>query len=709
MSVRIDQITVQNLGPIKDFQFKLGSFNLIYGKNETGKTYLVEFILRSLFKSIKKWNLRETAANGKILVSGLNKELVEFSPTSRKKIEDFWLSVREGIPVNMEKLLVVRGAELNLKDNTPGGVDRTIIREFLSSKAILDDIQSRISKTLQKSSIAKHLIVGSRAGEIKGWHQIQEGLDTIDDLFQEIDNLYSAGYRAELEKQLTAVQKRIETQKQAKRNLAYTINEEISRLEREKGELSKDVLKKLRDANKDFKGAQERIQSKEGDIEDFRKDSEDYTWLKNAVEEYKDRVSELELHERKTFLVLAIAFLVATMVLQGAVWADLIERFVGSILAIASLGLAAVMGYLHTRSQSQLLRDSFNYFEEQQIASEFEDRFGEKLTNLAAMETLEDRLRERHHRRETYKEIVEDERENLLSNRITILDMLSQFEGILDQEGPWDDDIQVLEERLEEIERVKRQSENQLAGLNVEPIEYLEKYPGEKFAKEVLHELNLQKENLEKNIMEEDSKLDTLRQKICQETKDLVSTPWDLLIEHLRLRRAEKVAEYKRLTAEILAKILIHDELQILHEQEDENIQDTMRSKIMSKPLRQITNRYEKIGVDGDRLFVSDPYSTFPVSELSTGAKEQVLLALRIGCASRIMGKDCLFLILDDAFQHADWDRRGGMLEESVRLAKAGWQIVYLTMDDHLRDLFLSTGKKVFKKEFTYKELNNYA
>ncbi|OGO16867.1 MAG: hypothetical protein A2Z14_07840 [Chloroflexi bacterium RBG_16_48_8] len=80
---------------------------------------------------------------------------------------------------------------------------------------------------------------------------------------------------------------------------------------------------------------------------------------------------------------------------------------------------------------------------------------------------------------------------------------------------------------------------------------------------------------------------------------------------------------------------------------------------------------------------------------------------MRLGCAAKILGRKSLFLLLDDAFQYADWDRRGWLLDKMVDLAKAGWQILYLTMDDHLRDLFQAMGEKTFKQEFTYHTLED--
>ena len=54
MSIRIDEINVENLGPINKLTLGFKDINLIYGKNERGKTFLVDFLLKSLFLSAPK-------------------------------------------------------------------------------------------------------------------------------------------------------------------------------------------------------------------------------------------------------------------------------------------------------------------------------------------------------------------------------------------------------------------------------------------------------------------------------------------------------------------------------------------------------------------------------------------------------------------------------------------------------------------------------
>ena len=45
-------------------------------------------------------------------------------------------------------------------------------------------------------------------------------------------------------------------------------------------------------------------------------------------------------------------------------------------------------------------------------------------------------------------------------------------------------------------------------------------------------------------------------------------------------------------------------------------------------------------------------------------------------------------------------------MDTAFDLAKMGWQIIYFTMDDHIRDLFERKGK-LFGDDFILKELGS--
>ena len=159
------------------------------------------------------------------------------------------------------------------------------------------------------------------------------------------------------------------------------------------------------------------------------------------------------------------------------------------------------------------------------------------------------------------------------------------------------------------------------------------------------------------------------------------------------------------LTAELVAKIGLSTIIRRIEAEEDQKILENLNTGEVSNLLKKLTDRYECLDLVDDQLIVKDPYREYPLRDLSTGAREQIQLALRLGIASHVSGGTPLFVILDDAFQHSDWGRRKSLVKETVELAKQGWQIIYLSMDNHIRDLFHDTAKPILKRRFKYFEL----
>ena len=181
---------------------------------------------------------------------------------------------------------------------------------------------------------------------------------------------------------------------------------------------------------------------------------------------------------------------------------------------------------------------------------------------------------------------------------------------------------------------------------------------------------------------------------------------WEELLDGLRTRR-EKVAEdYRLLTAEIIGKILVHKVVAEQRNQENDRIRQGLESSSIAEALKHFSGRYRNFHLtEEEELEVEDASGNqFPVSMLSTGTQEQVFLSLRIGFASRALGKRTGFLLLDDAFQHSDWERREGLIQQCLSLVKQGWQVFYFTMDDHLRDLFQKAGESL-GDQFQMREL----
>ncbi len=107
------------------------------------------------------------------------------------------------------------------------------------------------------------------------------------------------------------------------------------------------------------------------------------------------------------------------------------------------------------------------------------------------------------------------------------------------------------------------------------------------------------------------------------------------------------------------------------------------------------TGRYRSVQVHGhDLRVVDDGERVFGVDQLSSGTRDQLLLCFRLTALEKIYPAGT-FLILDDAFIFADWLRRKAMVALLKQFSDKGNQVLYLTSDDHTRDLFAQAGAHI--------------
>jgi exonuclease SbcC len=84
------------------------------------------------------------------------------------------------------------------------------------------------------------------------------------------------------------------------------------------------------------------------------------------------------------------------------------------------------------------------------------------------------------------------------------------------------------------------------------------------------------------------------------------------------------------------------------------------------------------VDAEGDRV---------PAASLSGGAYDQLYLAIRVTIATKLLADEKGFLILDDPFVKADADRLEQMFDVLRRLAKSGWQILYFSAKEEVKQM----------------------
>ena len=314
-------------------------------------------------------------------------------------------------------------------------------------------------------------------------------------------------------------------------------------------------------------------------------------------------------------------------------------------------------------------------------------------------------MEDAHFGSKTVMEDLEAEVDNLnkLQDQIRIL--FHNLTGAIPEPEIWSDNIRKLVRAREELQEQLNHKELELVALGVSEADYLHEPAAVEYHKLEIEVLQDQLAKAEAVLAEKTNELNSLKQQISGITRDDISTSWDSLIQNLQKKREDTSADYRNETAKIIAGILVNQQLDLIRAEEEEKIREKLESPLVCQAIYDVTGRYKGVHYDNGAISLSDEFGQFPLANLSTGAREQVLLGLRLGFASHLLGKDRLFLLLDDAFQHADWTRRELLLDKMINLAKSGWQITYFTMDDHIRDLFETKGQAHFPGEYRYYEL----
>ncbi|MGC9056943.1 MAG: ATP-binding protein [Candidatus Saccharicenans sp.] len=268
-----------------------------------------------------------------------------------------------------------------------------------------------------------------------------------------------------------------------------------------------------------------------------------------------------------------------------------------------------------------------------------------------------------------------------------------KFEGPIEPEQ-WEEKLREAENETKKLSEELSNKVGALSGLGISEEDYLAEDPGETYQPAKLRELENELKEVSESITEVENKLHDLKKDIAFQAESDYTLPWDKLLEALFSKMEQTREELKKTEAILLSKVLLSSVIKDLDREETEKIEEILQAPEVGQMLFSLTNRYKeiypRITDDGkaEILCVSDGTDEFPLAELSTGAREQVLLALRIAFIKKLLRNRSCFLILDDAFQHTDYERRPLIVDSLVELANQGWQIFYLTMDDHIRDLF---------------------
>ena len=661
MGIRIKSISVKNLGPIDKFSETFKSLNLIFSKNEKGKSFLIEFIIKSLFKDTGDWKLRKDAverASGKIVMEGVPENLSIFSPKNKNKLDKF-LSEERGLPPSLKKLIVVKSGEVKI--DKEAGVDKSLLIDVLSGKQLLAEIEKKIKSTVANADIREDTIGIKHQGKGKEYYDEKKKLEKLQSLKNRVMSSQHFIKMNRLEKEIKEINERIQR-----------LLNKIQRWEKKIAPF-KNIIPILEEKIRHYTRGKKSLSQEEKGYEELSKKEKVYQWLERAKDIYQRLSRQIQVAPKGFILFSGIGLEILSAIL------GIMGKRMLSIIFIF-LGLAMIILYIWKLHKAILSAGEKKELE--RIREEFNAKTGNELKSevdidvaLREYSKIAGTISEKQNNIERIKRDIDEIKD----------DILKKFQGIgyTPTEEEWDKQIAEIRGMMVKMQDDIDTAKQELEGLEQEKRKKMD----------------------EKNQTSRDAEI--LKRDIQNEIEDNTVDDWNELIARM-IEKIEDVSHsLEDIEAEIIGKKLVYDVLQGLKEEEDKKIQEGLESKGVIKLISGFTdNHYNKIEWDKDALIVGNDYENFYLNDLSTGAIEQVMLALRIGFASKLLGGKSMFLILDDAFQHTDWDRRENLIKNQIPIIiQNGWQIIYLTMDDHIKGLFDEVGNKLFLKEYKRFEL----
>ena len=206
---------------------------------------------------------------------------------------------------------------------------------------------------------------------------------------------------------------------------------------------------------------------------------------------------------------------------------------------------------------------------------------------------------------------------------------------------------------------------------------------------EHLEILNLELEDIEQDLVTTAENMGRLKQ-------DYQNAKTDRGSAHLRFEREQILEQIKQTSTKWFANQLSETGLNQLRSEYERTCQPETLT-IASEYLRQLTNqKYTNIWTPLGEQFpkIDDQQGhTLSVSELSSGTREQLFLAIRLAMVERFRKNGVeLPMILDDVLVNFDQERTIAAIKTLNAVAEKGQQILYFTCHLHLSRLFEEHG-----------------
>lgn len=689
--MKIKKINIHNYGPVKDFTLEPTDFTCIFGKNESGKTALVEMLCYILFKKTAaalRFPKPEHAA-----IDVQEDGRVSTLPTGRSHLMLPQADIANLLYVQAsESALYKEREEMNFWEGM-----KTLFSRFgkgISFAKLDEKIFKAVGLTQRREKWTDDK-EGKIEAEKERFRKLKEYIKNINDVEKKESELVDLTDKYQsLKEEQEHIDNYMKYQKYKELvNLHNQYQEKKAHLqeyERYKDEYL-DRWRKLEVEHKSRQQAQEKLNELNREI----------STLENEAEQLMRKDEIIEKENIKSCVVRAAGITPPRLLIPGIILAVatiiLILSFILTIPKNAAIVIFIATGiyFILTLYKKQVFEKTVT--EDKSLLNKAKNIFPE-VTTLDEVATKIDEIKEQKGAKQTLLDEKKKQRVELMSGRSVteinkeIADLRSKtgLAELGDLETKINEKTTLVKKRDELHGKIfghlgERDDNKWLRMIEERKTPKPDKEPDLSREKDVEQELKATRDRIESLT----SKINIHRNIL----KGTYNIPDDraAFIEYDRLRKQLDEYEIEKRAALTARKILKEMSSEL-----DEYITDIVKgNESLSEYFRIITEQYDEVEVQNRGFIVRQKDGRkFKIDELSSGAQDQLLLCFRIAALRKIYPHGA-FLILDDAFIFADWTRRPRLVELLKTFIDAGNQVIYLTSDDHTRDLLKQHGAQV--------------
>lgn len=633
--VKLLDLKINHYGELGDRELEFSSgLNPYYGRNESGKTLLVEAMTkmilddRSIFQDLDRV---ENDPNGILRIEKDGKEL----DAGQAGLNEIF---GEATPEDIRNAFIIRDFDLRLperkNDFGTGGYFSSVTDRILGSKTQkiqalreeISDLGYLTNSTMEKNPGLKNT---------KGTGNLGDRKKDAEKLIRDIDN-FGGENILERYSELSG------------------LKEKIDSLERKERELKEAKKQRKYEKGLDLiQGLQEAIQ-REDELEEEEERIERLEGLREDIINAKNMDKPVKGLDRE----ITLASLIATVVLAGSALLNPLTALGAAVTALIAFHYGKSYRSFQKKSQERQeeVEKVLNRLTAEDLDIDNLEEAEKRITELREdlNERKDDNLKEKQRNESRLQERFGETGEDLKEWRNIVESFSDGFE---------ENDLSYSEEKEAEVSEKKEEIEKEKEELERELEKYSEQISdfGKRFSKIPIQKFT----DYDEAEIETANDLPEARRQLEE------------FVEQL-----EETVEASRQAIDIL------EEMESEEEDEFNKLfnEDSYAVKIFGEAT---DGRYTDINYDkasGTLKVEKETGEIIEPQKLSQGTYDLLYMSIRLGLAKEILDEPG-FLILDNAFVHSDIERVEKEIEFLKDLEEEGWQIIYFTFRDDVKEL----------------------